>query len=328
MTRLRTIGFVCVFCLLGGGLLRATRAGSQDQPAQDTGQGGQIRVQVNLVNLFATVRDKHKAIVTDLTQNDFKIYEDNVEQKIAFFQKESDLPITLGILIDTSLSEGATLPAEQQAAEQFLRRVMRKGDLAMVISFDLDEDLLADFTDQQRILDDAIDRAKINAGGGGSVLNPGPLPASGPIGTNFYDALYLACHDKLADEAGRKAVVVLTDANDNGSKMKIEEAIEAAQRTDTVVHILLVYDPAWGPPDFGGASKITNETGGRTIVVRSEKNLQAAFDEISEELRSQYTLGYYPTNPKHDGSYRKIKVEVTRPDTNVLTRKGYYAPTE
>jgi len=328
MTRLRTIGLVCVFCLLGGGLLRATRAGAQDQPAQDSGQGGQIRVQVNLVNLFATVRDKHKAIVADLTQNDFKVYEDNVEQKIAFFQKESDLPITLGILIDTSGSERATLPAEQQAAEQFLRRILRKGDLAMVISFDLDEDLLADFTDQQRILDDAIDRARINEGGGGSTVNPGPFPVKGPIGTNFYDALYLACHDKLADEAGRKAVVVLTDANDNGSQYKIEDAIEAAQRTDTVVHILLVYDPAFGPPDFGGASKITNETGGRTIVVRSEKNLQAAFDEISEELRSQYTLGYYPTNAKHDGSYRKIKVEVARPDTNVLTRKGYYAPTE
>ena len=328
MTRLCTIGLVCIFCLLGGGLLRATRAGSQDQPAQDNGQGGQIRVQVNLVNLFATVRDKHKAIVTDLTQNDFKIYEDNVEQKIAFFQKQSDLPITLGILIDTSGSEQATLPAEQSAAEQFLRRVMRKGDLAMVISFDLDEDLLADFTDQQRILDEAIDRAKINEGGGGSTVNPGPFPVKGPIGTNFYDALYLACHDKLVDEAGRKAVIVLTDANDNGSQYKIEEAIEAAQRTDTVVHILLVYDPAFGPPDFGGASKITNETGGRTIVVRSEKNLQAAFDEISEELRSQYTLGYYPTNAKHDGSYRKVKVEVTRPDTNVLARKGYYAPTE
>ncbi len=328
MTRLRTIGLVCIFCLLGGGLLRATRAGSQDQPPQDTGQGGQIRVQVNLVSLFATVRDKHKAIVTDLTQNDFKISEDNVEQKIAFFQKESDLPITVGILIDTSGSEQATLPAEQQAAEQFLRRVMRKGDLAMVISFDLDEDLLADFTDQQRILDDAINRAKVNEGGGGSIVNPGPFPAKGPMGTNFYDALYLACHDKLADEAGRKAVIVLTDANDNGSQYKIEEAIEAAQRTDTVVHILLVYDPEFGPPDLGGASKITNETGGRTIVVRSEKNLQAAFDEISEELRSQYTLGYYPINAKHDGSYRKVKVEVTRPDTNVLARKGYYAPTE
>jgi VWFA-related protein len=327
MTRLRTIGLVCVFCLLGGVLLRATRAGVQDQPPQDTGQGGQIRVQVNLVNLFATVRDKHKAIVTDLTQNDFKVYEDNVEQKIAFFQKESDLPITLGILIDTSGSEQATLPAEQQAAEQFLRRVLRKGDLAMVISFDLDEDLLADFTDQQRILDDAIERAKINAPSN-PLGNQGPFPTSGVGGTNFYDALYLACHDKLADEAGRKAVIVLTDANDTGSQYKLEDAIEAAQRTDTVVHILLVYDPYLGPPDFGGASKITNETGGRTIVVRSEKNLQAAFDEISEELRSQYTLGYYPTNAKHDGSYRKIKVEVTRPDTNVLTRKGYYAPTE
>jgi len=327
MKRLRTIALVCVFCLLGLGLLRATRAFAQDQPPQDTGQGGQIHVQVNLVNLFATVRDKHKAIVTDLTQDDFKIYEDNVEQKIAYFQKESDLPITLGLLIDTSGSEQATLGAEQQAAEQFLRRVMRKGDLAMVISFDVDDDLLADLTDQQRVLDEAIGRARINAPGNPTGM-PGPVPTAQGGGTNFYDALYLACHDKLADEAGRKAVIVLTDANDNGSQYKIEEAIEAAQRTDTVVHILLVYDPAFGPPDFGGASKITNETGGRTIVVRNEKNLMDAFDQISEELRSQYTLGYYPSNGKHDGTYRKVKVEVSRPDTTVLARRGYYAPTE
>lgn len=327
MKRLRTIALVCVFCLIGGGLLLVTRALAQDQTPQDNGPAAQIHVQVNLVNLFATVRNKQKAIVTDLTQTDFKIYEDNVEQKVAYFQKESDLPITLGILVDTSGSEQATLGAEQQAAEQFLRRVMRKGDLAMVISFDLDENLLADFTDQQRVLDEAIDRAKINAPYN-PFGTPGPVPSKMGGGTNFYDALYLACHDKLADETGRKAVIVLTDANDTGSQYKIEDAIEAAQRTDTVVHILLVYDPSFGPPDYGGASKITNETGGRTIVVRSEKNLQEAFDQISEELRSQYTLGYYPTNPKHDGTYRKIKVEVARPDTNVLARKGYYAPTE
>jgi VWFA-related protein len=327
MMRLRTVVLVCIFCLMGSGLLFATRAAARTQAGQDNGQGPPIRVQVNLVNLFATVRDKHKAIVTDLKQEDFKITEDGVEQKISFFQKESDLPVTLGLLIDTSGSEGATLPAEQNAAERFLRRVLRKGDLAMVISFDLDEDLLADFTDEQHILDEAINRAKINAPSS-PIGTPGPFPSSGGGGTNFYDALYLACHDKLADEAGRKAVIVLTDANDTGSQLKIDDAIEAAQRTDTVVHILLVYDPAYGPPDYGGANKITNETGGRTIVVRNDKNLEAAFDEISEELRSQYTLGYYPSNPKRDGSYRKIKVEVNRPDTNVLTRKGYYAPTD
>jgi VWFA-related protein len=199
---------------------------------------------------------------------------------------------------------------------------MRKGDLAMVISFDLDVDLLADFTEDRGVLDRAINRAQINAPFS-PVNNPGPFPQSGGGGTNFYDAVYLACHDKLSDEAGRKAIVVLTDAEDTGSKLRLEDAIEAAQRTDTVVHILLI---AADGGDQGVAKRLTDETGGRMIVVRSERNLQQAFDEISEELRSQYTLGYSPTNKSHDGGYRKIRVETTNKDYTVLTRRGYYAP--
>jgi VWFA-related protein len=156
-------------------------------------------------------------------------------------------------------------------------------------------------------------------------MTPGTIPQSGSKGTNFYDALYLACNEKLSTEAGRKAIVVLTDAEDNGSKVRVEEAIEAAQRTDTVVHILLVYDPRQGA-NASIAKKITDETGGRMIVVNSEKHLQEAFDQISEELRSQYTVGYYPTNSARDGKFRKIKIEVAGKDLKVLARKGYYAP--
>ena len=281
---------------------------------------GQIRVQVNLVNLFATVRDKHKAIVTGLKQDDFQIYEDGQLQEISNFSTESNLPITLGLLIDTSGSETYMLSAEKDAGSRFLGRVLRKGDLAMVMSFDLDVDLLADFTDDRGRLDRAINRAQINAP---SSVMPGPLPRSGGGGTNFYDAVYLAAHDKLADEAGRKAIVVLTDAEDTGSKLRLQDAIEAAQRTDTVVHILLV---AADGGDESVARRITDETGGRTIIVRSQKNLEQAFDQISEELRSQYTIGYVPTNKKHDGSYRKIKAEMKNKDYSVLTRRGYYAP--
>ncbi|HKV24836.1 MAG TPA: VWA domain-containing protein [Candidatus Acidoferrum sp.] len=289
---------------------------------EPTAQAPTIKTQVNLVNLFVTVRDKGKHIVTNLTQNDFKVYEDGQEQKIAFFSKEVTLPITLGLLLDTSGSEQYMLGAIQDGATSFLNRVMRKGDEAMVISFDLDVDLLADITEDRSILSRAIHRARINAAG--PVVTPGTLP-TGNIGTDFYDALYLACHDELASEAGRKAVVVLTDAEDNGSKVKVQDAIEAAQRTDTVVHILLVYDPHYGA-DSGIAKKITDDTGGRMIVVNNEKHLLEAFDQISEELRSQYTLGYYPTNSAHDGAFRKIKVEVSDHGDKVLTRKGYYAP--
>jgi VWFA-related protein len=291
-------------------------------PQEPTVQGPTIKTQVNLVNLFVTVRDKSKHIATNLTQDNFKVYEDGAEQKIAFFSKEVTLPITLGLLMDTSGSEQNMLGAIQDGATSFLNRVMRKGDEAMIISFDLDVDLLADFTEDRSQLDRAIHRAQINAAG--PVMTPGTLP-TGNIGTDFYDALYLACHDELASEAGRKAVVVLTDAEDNGSKVRVEEAIEAAQRTDTVVHILLVYDPRYGA-NSSVAKKITDETGGRMIVVNSEKHLMEAFDQISEELRSQYTLGYYPTNSTHDGKFRKIKVEVSNHDDKVLARKGYYAP--
>jgi len=284
-------------------------------------QQGGIRVQVNLVNLFATVRDKKtKQILSTLEQNDFKVTEDGAEQKISFFSKESTLPITLGLLIDTSGSESNTLGAEQEAAVRFLSRVMRKGDLAMVVSFDTDSDLLADLTDDQSRLDRAINRTRINSPGA-----QGPMAQTIP-GTVFYDAVYAACHDRLAEEAGRKALVILTDAQDEGSTLKLQDAIEAAQRTDTVVHVLLVADPHYGGGNEGVAKKLTDETGGRTIVVRNEKNLEQAFDQISQELRSQYTVGYYSTNTAHDGSYRKVKVDTARKDLDVLARRGYYAP--
>jgi VWFA-related protein len=307
--RIRAIlSYLCIASLAGGLAVAAPP--------------GQIRVQVNIVNLFATVRDKHKAIITGLKQDDFQVYEDGQPQEITYFSAESNLPITLGILLDTSGSEYFMLSGEKEAGSRFLARVLRKGDLAMVMTFDTDVDLLADFTDDRGVLDRAINRAQINAPSGGMIAQ-GPLPSSGSGGTNFYDAVYLAAHEKLSGEAGRKAIVVLTDAEDTGSKLRLSDAIEAAQRTDTVVHILLV---AADGGDQDVARKLTDDTGGRMIVVRSEKNLEQAFDQISEELRSQYTVGYTPTNKKHDGTYRKIKVEMKNKDYSVLTRRGYYAP--
>jgi VWFA-related protein len=292
-------------------------------------QSGQtIKSQVTLVNLFATVRDKNKRIVGDLKQEDFKVQEDNQDQKISFFSKEVALPITLALLLDTSGSEQDMLGAIQEAGSAFLHRILRKGDEALVMSFDSDVDLLSDFTDNRAQLDRAVRRARINIPSGGSIGgNPGPIGSRQITGTALYDAIYLACSEKLNTEAGRKAIVIVTDAQDEGSKVKLEEAIEAAQRTDTVIHILLVADPRFGG-NASVAHKLAEETGGRMIAVRSEKKLLEAFDEISEELRSQYTLGYYPTNTARDGKFRKIKVETNNHDLKVLTRKGYYAPKE
>jgi len=310
-------------------LVTATVAVSLAIPAltqEPVVQGGTIKSQVSLVNLFATVRDKNKRIVPNLKQEDFRISEDNQDQKISFFSKEVALPITLALLLDTSGSEQDMLSGIQDAGSQFISRIIRKGDEALVMSFDSNVDLLSDFTDEKSQLERAIHKSRINVPDqGGRVGNPGPVGSRQITGTALYDAIYLACGEKLATEAGRKAVVIVTDAQDEGSKVRLEEAIEAAQRTDTVIHILLVADPRFGG-NSGVAHKLAEETGGRMISVRSEKKLMEAFDEISEELRSQYTLGYYPTNGAQDGKFRKLKVETANHDLKVLTRKGYYAP--
>ncbi|HKE09649.1 MAG TPA: VWA domain-containing protein [Candidatus Acidoferrum sp.] len=306
-------------------LAMAAPALPQGQNQQGLGQAPTIKAEVNLVNLFATVRDKNKRVITDLKQDDFKIFEDGHEEKISFFSKEMTMPITMGLLLDTSGSEQNMLGAIQGAGSRFLRRVLRKGDEAMIMSFDSDVDLLSDFTDDRGILDRAINKARINIPGGGTIAgNPGPIGSGNITGTALYDAVYLACGEKLNGEAGRKAIVIVTDAQDEGSKVRLEEAIEAAQRTDTVIHILLVADPRFGG-NGGVARKMTDETGGRVIYVNSEKKLEEAFDQISEELRSQYTLGYYPTNKARDGKFRKIRLDVDK-DLKALTRRGYYAP--
>src|SRR6202047_2802283 len=300
----------------------------QAWPQDPQSQGSVIRTQVNLVNVFVTVRDKSKRIVTDLKKEDFKLQEDGQDQQIAFFSREVTLPITLALLLDTSGSEQFMLGAIQDMGGRFMDRVLRKGDEALVMSFDTDVDLLSDFTDDRGQLDRAIRKTRINAPMSGGGINPGPVPTSHVTGTALYDAIYLACNEKLTTEAGRKAIVIVTDAQDEGSKVRLEEAIEAAQRTDTVIHILLVAAPHFGGGNGGVARKITDETGGRTIFVNSEKHMAQAFDQISEELRSQYTLGYYPSNATHDGKFRKIKVEMSNHDLKVLARKGYYAPKE
>ncbi len=310
------------------GSLSAANGASASRRDKNQDQQGVIRSGVRLVSLYATVRDSHKAIVANLEQKDFRIFEDNVEQKVAFFSRENSLPLTMGILMDTSGSEAAMIGAIQQAASQFVGRVMQKNkDEAMVLTFDIDVNMLSDWSSDLSEINRAIHRARINTGGASAMVTPGPLPSNMMKGTVFYDAVYLACHDKMSSEAGRKALVIMTDAEDEGSDMKLKDAIEAAQRADTVVQMLVVYDPKYGA-DFSGAKKIADETGGRAIDIRNEKELLKAFDEISEELRSEYQLGYYPTNTKYDGTYRQIKVETTKSDLKVLTRKGYYAAQE
>ena len=290
-----------------------------------------IKIDTDLVPVNVTVTDAKGRLVRNLKKEDFKIREDGVEQKVDYFSKDVNLPITLGLLIDTSGSMDRVLPAEQDAATRFLREVMRPKDLTMVINFDLDANLIADFTQDLSVLERAIRSTVMNAPAAGIGGTAGTIPNSGG-GTVLYDAIYLACHDELSTEAGRKAVIVLTDAVDEGSRLRVQDAVEAAQRADAVIHVLLISDPGvygiggFGNPGPSVAKKMADDTGGRVIDVHNSKSLEKAFDEISEELRSQYVLGYYPTNTKRDGTFRKIQVEVNEPDAKVLARKGYYAP--
>ena len=308
--------------------LTARPAHSQNDQQQPPESGGTLRVETKLVDVFATVRDKHNGIINDLTKDDFKIFEDGKEQKITYFGKETDMPITLAILMDTSGSMYNILDAEKEAASSFVHEIMRKKDEAVVISFDTDEDLLADFTEDPATLSKAIHRARINVNAAGVGGTGGTVSSRGG-GTNLYDAVYLACHDELASEAGRKAIIILSDAEDTGSKMSLDDAVESAQRSDAVVHVLLISDPgATEGYGAGVASHMAHDTGGRVIDVHNDKTLAKAFDLISEELRSQYVLGYYSSNPARDGTFRKIKVQTTTPDTKVLARSGYYAPND
>lgn len=286
---------------------------------------GETKINVNLVRLYVTVRDKHGAIVTGLGKSDFKVYEDGVEQKIAFFSRDMTDPITLAMMIDTSASQQHLLDAEKETAARFIRDILKKDDLASVISFDTNVNLLADFTDDQEVLQSAIQKAEINA-----PVALGPTNANLP-GTVLYDAIAQISNGKLTDEAGRKALIILTDAEDEGSQETLRGAIEAAQDANAVIHVLLIAERMGyfmaGQMYTGGsvAHEMAEQTGGRVIPIRNGGDLDKAFDEISEELRSQYIIAYYPANTAANGTYRKIKV-TTKPDLRVLTRQGYYAP--
>jgi len=298
-----------------------------------------LKVNVEVVQLFFNVKDKHGALIPSLSKENFDLFEDGKPQTIKYFKAESDLPLTLGILIDSSGSQMRVLDMEKEVGASFLESTLRSKDEAFVISFDIDITLLQDFTNSISRLRHALNEAKINTGGvscsGGPIGPQGPIPCSstGPRGTALYDAVYLASHDELSHEVGRKAMVLLTDGQDEGSRLKIKEAIEAAQKADAICYVLLIADRGFygmgGGLGYNGDSemkKLTQETGGRVIEVGNKiDKLRQAFDQISAELRSQYNIGYVPTNTARDGSFRKVEIKPKQGDYKVQARSGYYA---
>jgi VWFA-related protein len=299
---------------------------SQDQSVET------LKVQVNVVQLFFNVKDKKGALIPNQTKNDFELFEDGKPQTVKYFTAESDLPLTLGILIDSSGSQMRVLEMEKEVGSSFLNEILRPKDEAFVIGFDVNVDLLQDFTNDVRRLKAALNKAKINTGGGGSSLpglGGGPIPTGNPRGTLLYDAVYLASHDELAHEVGRKAMILLTDGEDQGSQLRIKDAIEAAQKSDSICYVLLIADRGfYGGFGYSGDSemkKLAGETGGRVIEVGNKfDKLKEAFDQIAHELRSQYNIGYTPTNSAQDGTFRKIELH-SKQGYKIQTRSGYYA---
>jgi VWFA-related protein len=297
-----------------------------------------FKLNVNLVDVFFTVKDKAGNLVPHLTKDDCTITEDKEPQKLKSFVAETQQPLTLGILLDTSGSQQRVLPLEQQVGAQFLSRVLRQKDEAFLLSFDVNVDLLQDYTNSPRLLTHAMDKAEINtAGGNGAAGIPGAgggtIPTIGqPKGTLLYDAVYLASNEKMNQEMGRKAMILLTDGEDEGSRTKIGEAIAAAQKSNVILYTILIADRGFyggfgmGYYGYSAMKRMTEETGGRLIDVGNNgKKLEAAFQQIEDELRTQYVATYTPSNTKLDGSFRRLGVECRGDGMKVQVRKGYFA---
>jgi VWFA-related protein len=293
-----------------------------------------FKLQVNLVDLFFTVKDKQGNLVPHLNQDDCTVFEDKQPQKLKTFVAETHQPLTLGILLDTSGSQMRVLPLEQDVGSQFLERVLTKKDEAFLLSFDVNVDILQDFTNSPRMLSRAMSKAEINTAGGGGGGIPGAgggtIPSNGaPKGTVLYDAVYLASNEKMNQEAGRKAMILLTDGEDEGSDHKIQDAIAAAQKSNVIVYTILIADHGFyggfGYSGYSAMKKLTEETGGRLIDVGNYgKKLEDAFQQIEDELRTQYVATYTPQNTKLDGTFRHVTVEC-KDGMKVQVRKGYFA---
>ena len=317
----------------------ATLAVAQQPPATQEPQDQVIKVDVDLVNILFNVKTKKGELIPNLEKNNFSLKEDGKDQTISRFSRETDLPITLGLLIDISASQERLIDIEREAATQFFTSVIRPKDQAFMISFGKDTELLVDFTNSPRQLIAGLrdlkgDGQPPRIGRSPVPVNTGPIPDYGtPKGTLLYDAIYLASTEKLKNEVGRKALILITDGEDEGSTYTIKNAIEKAQKADAIVFSIYYVDHQFyggmgislGGGNEGALKKISDETGGHVFTVSNKHPLNEVFKEIQEELRNQYSIGYTPTNTTRDGSFRRIEIKTDNSDYHVQARAGYYA---
>lgn len=287
-----------------------------------------IRVDVELVNVTFSVRDKRGALVPTLLKPDFEVYEDGKKQEIRSFSKEGDLPLTIGLLVDVSPSQERLIDIERRAAAAFFRQVLKNKDMAFVISFGGEAELLQDLTSSPKLLTQSLDGLRVNA----SVSSPigqGPVPTT-QRGTIMFDAVYLAADEKLRGEVGRKVVLLITDGVDMGSRKKREQAIEAAHRSDAIIYGIYYFDRAaygyhmYGVSD-GDLRKMSEDTGGRVFRVEGRTTLDEVFKQLEDEMRNQYTLSYSSTNPNRDGGFRKLEIKSKNKEFKVQARRGYFS---
>lgn len=355
--KFRYLAFLLVVITFAFDLIRAQPA--SDEPTQPVTT---MSVQVKVVNVLATARDTHGRIVNNLTQNDFTISEDGRPQTIRYFARETDMPLILGLLVDTSMSQRRVLGEERSASQSFLVQMLREDkDKAFVIHFDRDVELLQDLTSSHEKLRTALQSLEApqftRASGGNS---------RGAGGTALYDAVYLASGELMQKQQGRKSLIVLSDGVDTGSRESLEEAIESAQRANTVVYSILFKDdeaygsrggfgrtrigiPGMGGPGLGGGGmggpgrggrghpeqhtdgkkileRISRETGGRLFQVSKKDGVDQIYSQIQEELRNQYSLGYTPERGgAAESGYHKIQVAANLKDVRVQAREGYYS---
>ena len=280
------------------------------------GQRGQqqtLSIDVNLVNIPVSVADKNGKYVSSLMKNDFKVFEDDKPQTITNFSSEINLPLTIALLVDTSGSIRERLQFEKEAAADFFQSTLQRGkDRALIISFDSGVSLLQDFTDDLEKLSKTL--GTIRAGGG----------------TALYDAVSQTVEKKLAGQDGRRVVILISDGNENSSHVSQTDVFELAQKNDVVIYTI-----STNPANFGSAEqergekilrKLSEETGGKSFFPLKIDDLTNSFETIREELRSQYQIGYRPTNSKADGTFRKIRVDMADKRYKARARAGYYMP--
>lgn len=305
---------------------------SESQPTHSEPQPEPtLKATANLVDLEFIAKGPEKQLIPNLPKTACTITENNQPQIIKSFTAESNQPLTLGILLDTSLSQQRVLPTEQSAAAAFLRRILQPKDEAFLIAFDVDVTMLSDFTASPGNLKKAIDNAEINSASGNYANGTIP-PIGKPKGTVLYDAIVLAATQKLRPEAGRKALILLTNGIDQGSRTHLDAAIEAAQKANAIVYVLLIQDPGlYGvikETNGGPMQKLVRATGGELFKIGSNgRKMQTAFTAIESQLRSQYQLTYTPTNNARDGTYRHIQINCRQnaKSLHIQTRQGYYA---